>query len=222
MPESEQVRKNWMMQRRLESYDVVHWAGNFFKGLAAAKQRQEEMSARMLSPIYRTELISRFKNAPHRLLFLDYDGTLVPYSSTPADAKPPIDVLTLLNRLAEDPKTDLILISGRDRKTLDEWFSQIPAGLVAEHGAWMREKDQEWRNIIPTHSTKWMKEIRQILQVLRRARPRYQALSIKLQAVLAEAEPPPLTHPGIEDKAVHSHIHTPLRRAQKRVEHLGA
>lgn len=165
MPESEQVRKNWMMQRRLESYDVVHWAGNFFKGLAAAKQRQQEMSARMLSPIYRTELISRFKNAPHRLLFLDYDGTLVPYSSTPAEAKPPIDVLTLLNRLAEDPKTDLILISGRDRKTLDEWFSQIPAGLVAEHGAWMREKDQEWRNIIPTHSTKWMKEIRQILQV---------------------------------------------------------
>lgn len=165
MPESEQVRKNWMMQRRLESYDVVHWAESFFRGLAAAKQRQHEMSARMLSPTYRAELISRFQKASHRLLFLDYDGTLVPYSSTPAEAKPPIDVQNLLNRLAEDPKTDLILISGRDRKTLDEWFGRIPAGVVAEHGAWLREKDQEWRNIVPPRSTKWMQEIEQILRV---------------------------------------------------------
>jgi trehalose 6-phosphate synthase/phosphatase len=165
MPESEQVRKNWMMQRRLESYDVVYWAGSFFKGLASAKLRQHEMSARMLSSTHRSELVSRFQNAPHRLLFLDYDGTLVPYSSTPAEAKPPMEVLNLLNRLAEDPRTDLILISGRDRKTLDEWFGRISAGLVAEHGAWLREKDQDWRNLISPHSTNWMKEIRQILEV---------------------------------------------------------
>jgi trehalose 6-phosphate synthase/phosphatase len=165
MPESEQVRKNWMMQRRLQHYDVVHWAGSFFKVLAYAKKRQQEISARMLSPTHRTELTSRFNKASHRLLFLDYDGTLVPYSSTPAEAKPPIEVLNLLQRLAEDPKTDLVLISGRDRKTLDEWFGHIHAELVAEHGAWLRERDQDWRNIVLPNSTTWMKEIRQILEV---------------------------------------------------------
>jgi trehalose 6-phosphate synthase/phosphatase len=165
MPESEQVRKNWMMQRRLEHYDVVHWAGNFFKGLAAAKERQQELSARMLGPLHRAELLSRYKKAFQRLLFLDYDGTLVPYSLTPAEAKPPADVLNLLSRLAEDPKTDLVLISGRDRKTLDEWFGRIHAGLVAEHGTWFREKNQEWRNAVPQNSTTWMKEVRQILEV---------------------------------------------------------
>ena len=165
MPESEQVRKNWMMQRRLEHYDVTYWAGSFFKVLAFAKQRQQELSARMLNPVHRTELVSHFNKALHRLLFLDYDGTLVPYSLMPAEAKPPIEVLNLLNRLAEDPKTELVLISGRDRKTLDEWFGHIQAGLVAEHGAWFREKNQDWRNAVSQNSTTWMKDVRQILEV---------------------------------------------------------
>lgn len=165
MPENEQIHRNWMMQRRLEHYDVVRWAGNFFNVLSSSKRRQQEMSARLLSPSHRSELLSRYNKATRRLLMLDYDGTLVPYAATPSEARPPEEVLNLLRRLAEDPKTDLVLISGRDRKTLDEWFGQIPAGLVAEHGAWFREKNEEWRTTLSQNSTAWINHVRQIIEV---------------------------------------------------------
>jgi trehalose 6-phosphate synthase/phosphatase len=165
MPEYEQSRRISMMQIRLEYYNVVHWAEEFLKKLKSTKQLQREMSSRFLSRSHHQQLLRRYKDASERLLLQDYDGTLVAYTPTPQDAKPPDYVLNVLRKIAEDSRNDLVLISGRDKKTLDEWFDQIPAGLIAEHGAWIRDRDQEWRHIFPQNSTAWKQQIRQILEV---------------------------------------------------------
>jgi trehalose 6-phosphate phosphatase len=47
------------------------------------------------------------------VLFLDYDGTLVPIAPTPAEARPDGALLALLADLARAPALDTILISGR-------------------------------------------------------------------------------------------------------------
>jgi trehalose 6-phosphate synthase/phosphatase len=165
MPEYEQSKRISMMQSRLEYYNVIHWAEEFLKKLKSTKQLQHEMSSRFLARGHRQQLMTRYKNASKRLLLQDYDGTLVAYSPMPQDAKPPDYVLNVLRKIAEDSKNDLVLISGRDKKTLDEWFDDIPAGLIAEHGAWIRDRDQEWRHIFPQNSTAWKQQIRQILEV---------------------------------------------------------
>jgi trehalose 6-phosphate synthase/phosphatase len=39
-----------------------------------------------------------------------------------------------------------MIISGRDSKTLEGWFSELPLNLVAEHGASVRLKNGEWKH----------------------------------------------------------------------------
>jgi trehalose 6-phosphate synthase/phosphatase len=76
---------------------------------------------------------------------LDYDGTLVPFVGRPEMAVPPEELLNTLKHLSDDPKTEIVLVSGRDRDTLLRWFGRLNIGLVAEHGVWIKEKNQDWQ-----------------------------------------------------------------------------
>jgi trehalose 6-phosphate synthase/phosphatase len=78
------------------------------------------------------------ESAPHRLILLDYDGTLTALAPTPGLAAPDRSLLSLLRTLAEQPATSVHVTSGRDRATLDTWLGGLPVGLHAEHGLWSR------------------------------------------------------------------------------------
>ena len=78
-------------------------------------------------------------------MILDYDGTLVPFAAYPEVAKPTQRVLRILNSLAADSRNELLLATGRDRATLDQWFKGVPTGLAAEHGAWIKERNGDWK-----------------------------------------------------------------------------
>ena len=100
-----------------------------------------------------------------RLFLLDYDGTLVPLMSTPEKAKPGEITLGLLKKISSDEKNEVVLISGRDRATLDDWFSGLDIGMVAEHGVWIKEKGSEGWEIIEPLNNEWMGDIRSILEL---------------------------------------------------------
>lgn len=51
--------------------------------------------------------------APQRILMLDYDGTLAPFQIDPADAFPYPGVCERIDAIMDDPRTCVILISGR-------------------------------------------------------------------------------------------------------------
>jgi trehalose 6-phosphate synthase/phosphatase len=93
----------------------------------------------------RTKLVEQYSRSAHRLLILDYDGTLVPFAAYPEVAKPTPRMLKILNSLAADSRNELLLATGRDRATLDQWFNGVPIGLAAEHGAWIRERNGDWK-----------------------------------------------------------------------------
>ena len=57
--------------------------------------------------------------------------------------------MTLLRSLALDAKNEIVIVSGRDRKTMDYWFGSLDIGLVAEHGAWIKERGKGWNAIKP-------------------------------------------------------------------------
>ncbi|GMH43259.1 hypothetical protein BSKO_11181 [Bryopsis sp. KO-2023] len=89
-------------------------------------------------------LLNVYRRSNKRVFFLDYDGTLVPSSSlNPAPSK---KVLTVLQALCSDPKNMVYIISGRSRKELGKWFSEVEnLGLSAEHGFFYRRADsKEW------------------------------------------------------------------------------
>ncbi|KUI41263.1 HAD family hydrolase [Mycobacterium sp. IS-1590] len=74
--------------------------------------------------------------APRLLITADFDGTLAPIVSNPADARPLADAADALIALAGLPDTACALISGRALEVLRDLSGMPPAvHLVGSHGA---------------------------------------------------------------------------------------
>jgi trehalose 6-phosphate synthase/phosphatase len=164
MTEEEQIRRNRIMQTRLERYDVVRWANDFIQDLLSLKEEQKRMEARLLGSAAQSRLAQDYAQARRRLLLLDYDGTLVPFAGLPQMAKPNEELLQLLRSLSESPKTEIALVSGRDKDTLQNWFGSLGLALIAEHGAWIKEKNEEWKMTKPL-TNDWKPQILPILEM---------------------------------------------------------
>lgn len=90
--------------------------------------------------------VLRMSDAANLLLFLDYDGTLMPIVPRPELARPDEELRDLLLRLARRPNTWVEVVSGRARESLETWLGDLGVGLHAEHGFWSREKPENvWR-----------------------------------------------------------------------------
>jgi trehalose 6-phosphate synthase/phosphatase len=146
MPLAEQRQKIEILQNRLREYSVTHWVTDFLKQLDEAKEYQNSQRTKHITQQLLDHITGRFKSAAKRHLFLDYDGTLVPFSKHPKLAIPNQELITLLNQISSDAKTDVTIISGRDSATLESWFDDLPVNLVAEHGASIRLKDGHWKH----------------------------------------------------------------------------
>ena len=163
MPEAEQIRRNTAMQTRLERYDVFRWGQDFVDKLYAVKEQQKKFSAKLLDPATRAKMIEDFVRSQNRILFLDYDGTLSPFQARPDAAVPEKGLLTVLGTLSEDSRNNLVIISGRNRSLLQEWFGDLNLGLVAEHGAWIKPRGKDWTPTIKAESN-WKEKIKPTLR----------------------------------------------------------
>jgi trehalose 6-phosphate synthase/phosphatase len=76
------------------------------------------------------------------LVMLDYDGTLQPHATVPAEAVPSGRVLDLLALLAK--YADVYVVSGRSADVLDQWLGALPIGLACEHGLNLRRPGAPW------------------------------------------------------------------------------
>ena len=163
MPEPEQIARNRTMQDRLKQHNVVKWAEEFIAELDVSKSVQSELAAHRVNAKVRSDLIRAFRRGKNRLLLLDYDGTLVPLVRRPEKAKPDAGLLRLLGNLFGLKNAEVVIISGRDKKTLQEWFADLNVGLIAEHGAWIKAPEAEWATIQPL-SGQWKTELQPILR----------------------------------------------------------
>lgn len=145
IPKKMQLKKIALMQKHLSEHDVFAWAKDFFTSLEKVKEEQEKLKMKQITIEVKKDMSQTYKSASTRLIFLDYDGTLSPYRSDFSKAQPTREVTRLLKVLAEDKKNEIVLISGRDRLTLEEWFGELPVVLVAEHGLLIKEKWAEWK-----------------------------------------------------------------------------
>jgi trehalose 6-phosphate synthase/phosphatase len=164
MPKEEQIVRNRAMQARLRRYDVVRWASDFIEQLLAICRVKKERLSSVIDPQEREDLIAAYRSANRRLLLLDYDGTLVPFADRPEAAAPDQRVKRLLAMLITDPKNEVVLVSGRDRETLDGWLGDLDIGCIAEHGVWVRARGSDWQIVAPLTNT-WKAEVRPILEL---------------------------------------------------------
>ena len=164
MPVEEQVRRNKLMQERLQRYNVVRWAEDFTQSLLSTQKIEAARRARVLAGKPLIALVNQYRNTHRRAMLLDYDGTLVPFAAEPRLAQPDAELLGLLTRLGADPANEVAIVSGRPRRTLEEWFGRLPISLIAEHGVWLRNPRAGWR-MIKTITGDWKEGVRPLLQL---------------------------------------------------------
>lgn len=163
MPEAERRARLKTMQGRLKRYDLTRWTADFLDVLDSTKAHQQVLAARFMDEEELRTIGISFATASRRILFLDYDGTLVPIAKTPEQARPDNAIKDLIRHLSRDNRTDIVIISGRDRGVLEEWFGDLDTGLIAEHGIWIRKQGKGWE--MPRVVTgDWKETIRPILE----------------------------------------------------------
>lgn len=162
MRASEKKARLSRMQQRISTYNVFTWALDFFNQTMDIKRIQSLTKIRFINKIISAQIISDYRKAENRILFLDYDGTLVSFTKYPEQATISKKTLTLVNKLTDDPKNQVVIISGRDKDFLEEQFRGVKVILIAEHGYFIKRFGQNWEATINTDS-EWKKTVLPIL-----------------------------------------------------------
>jgi len=160
MPRQEKHFRITSMQKFLRRYTATDWATRFITKLEAADpipQRVPEIISSDRESITRVrDMILEHK--PERLLvFLDYDGTIVPIEDSPELASLPSSLREEIRALVHRyPWLKLVVISGRDSQFLQSQFEGVPIMLGSEHGAKFFDPEQNrWRRRIHRSRSSW-------------------------------------------------------------------
>jgi len=164
MPEEEQKRHMEIMQKTLKKFNIHHWVNLFLSRLDDVAKKRDELATKVLDSNVKKKIVKEFESAKKAVLFLDYDGTLVPFDSDPQAVKPDKELTKLLKDLNNHEKTKVVIISGRDKNTLEEWMGSFGVEFIGEHGVWLKEKDGEWKTAEGLDNS-WKKEIKPILDI---------------------------------------------------------
>ncbi|ACU61483.1 bifunctional alpha,alpha-trehalose-phosphate synthase (UDP-forming)/trehalose-phosphatase [Chitinophaga pinensis] len=162
MPVKEQERRMKSMRQVVQKFNISHWVKLFMTRLQEVKQLQQSMLARRMSMDMQSQVRNHYKKAPERVIFLDYDGTLVGFQANIDLASPDQELYQLLKTLTHDKANHVVMISGRKHETLEEWLGQLPLDLIAEHGAWHKKYGEDWQKI-PGLNANWKQDIMPIL-----------------------------------------------------------
>jgi trehalose 6-phosphate synthase/phosphatase len=163
MPIGEQKVRMRQMRQLVAKFNISHWVKIFMDKLKEVKQMQRSMQTRHVSFSTEQSIINRYLKTKKRIIFLDYDGTLVDFKPNIAQAYPDTELVSIIDRLSEDPANELVLISGRKHQNLGEWFGHKNIYLIAEHGAWFKQQNTSWHKITGL-SDSWKQDICSILE----------------------------------------------------------
>jgi trehalose 6-phosphate synthase/phosphatase len=152
------------MSKRVEALDCRKWASNFLARLARHSRRdRRRRPPPVVDDVVLERLKQRFARARARTIMLDYDGTLRELEPHPDLAVPTPEIRALLTDLASLPATDVHIVSGRRRRTLEQWFGQLPINLCAEHGYLARAPGGEWHALVEL-DLDWLPPIERLLR----------------------------------------------------------
>lgn len=166
MTPTERQQRIQIMQDFLKGYTASDWAQSFMEELAedgsdhVRSLRQIEI--RVDEPSFMEGFLKQINGS--LLLFLDYDGTLVPIEAEPSLATLPPETYALLEELTRHPQLEVVVISGRDAQFMSQQFKGLPISLAAEHGAKLFDHHRgDWISLIWTAIDGWYPSAERIM-----------------------------------------------------------
>jgi trehalose-phosphatase/alpha,alpha-trehalose-phosphate synthase [UDP-forming] len=163
MDPKEQKERIASLQSSLKKYDIFQWVKVFMDRIEHVKEKQAELTSKDVDTKVINEIEKSFKSAKNPVLFLDYDGTLTGFVANPQDAKPDTELKAIVKGLSE--KAQVVIISGRDKDTLGTWFKGQNIDMIAEHGVWVKRKENkgDWELYADVDDS-WKEDIRSVME----------------------------------------------------------
>jgi trehalose 6-phosphate synthase/phosphatase len=162
LEEAERSRRLELMADRVLQLDSRNWAKAFLARMERFAAEPKPHFPERLDDAGVARIARTLSGARRRSFLLDYDGTLRELVTHPLLAAPTDELRALLIRLASLPRTDVHVVSGRTRESLDAWLGDLPVSLCAEHGAFAREPDGAWHRIVEIDLS-WLRIAEEIL-----------------------------------------------------------
>ncbi len=162
MEPDEQKWRLEAMQRKLKKYDISNWAANFMDELKRLQKEQKQEKTYQLTKDEKATIDKAYRSARHRLILLDYDGTLMPFHPDPQAVVPDKGLVEVLAKLHRVKGNRVVVNSGRDKATLDKWLGDAGIDLAAEHGIWIKQ-DGKWITN-PNLDVDWKDQVRTVLE----------------------------------------------------------
>ncbi|KAI9074023.1 hypothetical protein K1719_044023 [Acacia pycnantha] len=180
IPDSEKQMRHEKHYRYVSTHDVAYWARSFLQDLERACR--DHLRRRCwgigfglgfrviaLDPNFRKlsveHIVSAYKRTKHRAILLDYDGTMLQPGTI--STTPSADAVGILKSLCSDPDNVVFVVSGKERKTLTDWFSSCERlGIAAEHGYFLRTTNAaEWETCLSVPDFDWKQIAEPVMQL---------------------------------------------------------
>ncbi len=165
LPAADRRARMEALHARVVRNSVFAWSERFLARLHEASAAAAR-APRAAAPFTEAALVRAFVRATDRLLFLDYDGTLVNFQVRPDEVVAPAALLQTLAQIASDPANCVVIVSGRTRAQLESFFGEIEGlWLAAEHGAAVRSPaTRRWELLHGDAPSGWKERVRAVLE----------------------------------------------------------
>eukprot|EP00177_Eucheuma_denticulatum_P006764 GFKZ01012293.1.p1 GENE.GFKZ01012293.1~~GFKZ01012293.1.p1 ORF type:complete len:794 (+),score=88.68 GFKZ01012293.1:2420-4801(+) len=164
----ERALKHWKLYHYVTKHTAAFWARSFVSELQQIERlikAQDMHKPRQTLLRISVDVLPEMRTRSRRLFFLEYEGTLCAPVALPDLATPSVSLRRFLQRLSADPSNYVYIISGRSMDTLDEWFGDIPVGLISEHGCDYRHPFTErWESLVVNDDQSWRIGVTPLLQ----------------------------------------------------------
>jgi trehalose 6-phosphate synthase/phosphatase len=141
MPVMERRARMRALRLRVMSHDADRWSQSFLDTMRQVERQADARKTVVVGDSF--EVARQLSHATNLLIIMDYDGTIMPFASTPDAAQPDEELLALLAELSARPGYDVHVVTGRSRQSMERWLGHLPIGLHAEHGLWSRPRVNE-------------------------------------------------------------------------------
>ncbi len=189
MSEDERRARMSALRDRVRGNDVHGWVSRF---VAAAEGAADRSRATVASPAEAVErrLAPWLAGRPAVALFLDYDGTLTPFTARPEDAQLSDAARETLAEAARTPNLDIVIVSGRSLDDIKARVGIPGFTYVGNHGFEMEGPGIAFRHERTDRSLESMRQAAAALEALAiagaRVEPKGITLTFHLRGVPAE------------------------------------